>query len=399
MKVNTGKLLFSLLGLLGLFLGTVGATTIVEFNFNESAKTSAINRGNFNTKNYTGDDGIVWNIGISIISLSWGKFSNWVGWAALSNTWSYGSDKNYWMINFKTSWYGNLKLYSKQQSSGRWPRDFKVQYNTWWILWNDIPNSNITVANNLTGWVLTWSALPSELNNNSNIFLRWIMTSNTSVNGSTVANSGTQRIDDIIVEGTAFFTATYSTGANGALSGSTLQTVNSWSMSTSVQAIPNTGYSFSGWSDGSIANPRTDLITGNLSVTAEFAIITNTVNYTAGANGTISGSGTQTINYGADASEVIAVANTGYSFSGWSDGSVANPRTDMNVTWAISVTGNFVVNQYVLTFDTDGGTPVATITGNYNSSVTAPANPTKTGYTFSGWDTPIPSTIPAMNTS
>ena len=57
------------------------------------------------------------------------------------------------------------------------------------------------------------------------------------------------------------------------------------------------------------------------------------------------------------------------------------------------------MNQYSLTFDSDGGTSVATISGNYNSLVTAPTAPIRTGYTFSGWSPALPSTIPATNTS
>jgi regulation of enolase protein 1 (concanavalin A-like superfamily) len=50
------------------------------------------------------------------------------------------------------------------------------------------------------------------------------------------------------------------------------------------------------------------------------------------------------VNYGASGSAVTAVANTGYYFVSWSDGSTANPRTDSNVTTNISVTANFMPN-------------------------------------------------------
>ena len=67
-----------------------------------------------------------------------------------------------------------------------------------------------------------------------------------------------------------------------------------------MTAVPNTGYYFVNWSDGSTANPRTDAgVTGNVNVTANFAINTYTLTYTAGANGTISGTSPQTVNYGA----------------------------------------------------------------------------------------------------
>jgi hypothetical protein len=54
-------------------------------------------------------------------------------------------------------------------------------------------------------------------------------------------------------------------------------------------AVPATGYHFVQWSDASTANPRTDTnVTGNITVTASFAINTYTLTYTAGANGSIS---------------------------------------------------------------------------------------------------------------
>lgn len=53
------------------------------------------------------------------------------------------------------------------------------------------------------------------------------------------------------------------------------------------------------------------------------------------------------------------------------------------------------VNQYTITFNTDGGSEIAAITQDFNSVVTPPANPVRKGYTFIGWDTEIPATMPA----
>jgi len=54
-------------------------------------------------------------------------------------------------------------------------------------------------------------------------------------------------------------------------------------------------------------------------------------------------------------------------------------------------------NQYTITFDTAGGSEIAPITQNYGTNITAPANPTREGYTFLGWDKEIPTTMPAEN--
>ncbi len=89
---------------------------------------------------------------------------------------------------------------------------------------------------------------------------------------------------------------------------------------------------------------------------------TYTLTYTAGANGNITGSLTQTINSGANGSAVTAVANTGYHFLNWSDGSTANPRTDVSVSSNVSVTAQFEKDVVVVVPDTTAPTPPTNLT-------------------------------------
>ncbi len=145
------------------------------------------------------------------------------------------------------------------------------------------------------------------------------------------------------------FTLSYTAGTGGSLTGETSQTVNYGEDGTAVTAVPDTGYHFVNWSDGSTANPRTDTnVTADVAVTANFAINTFSLSYTAGANGSLTGETSQTVNYGGDGTAVEAVANTGYHFVNWSDGSTANPRTDTNVTANVAVTANFAINTFTL---------------------------------------------------
>ena len=63
----------------------------------------------------------------------------------------------------------------------------------------------------------------------------------------------------------------------------------------------------------------------------------------------------------------------------------------------ITLTALWKVNTYTISFDTDGGTSIPVITQAFGTTVTAPADPAKTGYTFVGWDIKIPATMPASN--
>lgn len=87
----------------------------------------------------------------------------------------------------------------------------------------------------------------------------------------------------------------------------------------------------------------------------------------------------------------------GYTFIGWykgeSEWDFETPVTP--VTPDLTLTAKWQLNQYTITFDTAGGSEVAPITQDYGTTITAPANPTKTGYTFAGWDKTIPATMPA----
>ena len=63
----------------------------------------------------------------------------------------------------------------------------------------------------------------------------------------------------------------------------------------------------------------------------------------------------------------------------------------------ITVKAQWKINQYTIAFDTNGGSEIAPITQDYGTEITAPDNPTRKGYTFRGWDKEIPKTMPAEN--
>ena len=84
----------------------------------------------------------------------------------------------------------------------------------------------------------------------------------------------------------------------------------------------------------------------------------------------------------------------GHTFIGWYNGEEKWNFADAVAT-DLTLTAKWQLNQYTITFDTAGGSEVPSITQDYGMAITAPANPTKTGYTFAGWDKTIPSTMPA----
>lgn len=102
----------------------------------------------------------------------------------------------------------------------------------------------------------------------------------------------------------------------------------------------------------------------------------------------------QTVPYGGQAAVPVAPAKPGYTFAGWYlDGKAYD--FDAPVTENLTLTANWTVNRYTITFDTDGGSAIAPITQDYGTAVTAPADPTRTGYTFAGWTPEIPAAMPA----
>ena len=105
--------------------------------------------------------------------------------------------------------------------------------------------------------------------------------------------------------------------------------------------------------------------------------------------------------YGVGATLPTDVTRTGYTFKGWYDneGLTGSPVTAIGDT----ETGNkeywakWEINQYTITVKPENGKADITITQDYGTPITAPADPTREGYTFIGWDMEIPTTMPAEN--
>ena len=119
--------------------------------------------------------------------------------------------------------------------------------------------------------------------------------------------------------------------------------------------------------------------------------------------GTINSGNVTGYTYGVGATLPTAddMTYTGHTFKGWYDNEnlTGSPVTAIGGTemgnkeyWA-----KWEINQYTITVKPENGKADITITQDYGTNITAPADPTREGYTFMGWDREIPTTMPAEN--
>ncbi|TXK80330.1 hypothetical protein [Paenibacillus sp. N3.4] len=179
-----------------------------------------------------------------------------------ANTWPAGGGAGggYWLASFVTTGYSKITLSSKQYGSSTGPREFKVQYSLNGTSgWTDVPNGSFNVATDWTTGVVSNLPLPSQTENQPMVYIRWLNTSTVAINSTdaapkTVATTGTNRIDDIIVNATEGVlapatpapTLTGFTWAQGSAIGSTAATVVpsgtlKYTVGAAGQTQPNVG--------------------------------------------------------------------------------------------------------------------------------------------------------------
>ncbi len=140
------------------------------------------------------------------------------------------------------------------------------------------------------------------------------------------------------------------------------------------------GYTFSGWSEIPSTMPAKDV-----TVTGTFTINKYKLTYTV--DGEVYK--TYEIEYGATITPEAEPTKEGYTFSGWSEIPSTMPAHD------VIVSGTFSKGAYKLTYIVDGDI-YKTVSYDYGATITPETEPTKEGYTFSGWSD-IPSTMPAKD--
>ena len=185
---------------------------------------------------------------------------------------------------------------------------------------------------------------------------------------------------------------------------------------TPPQNEENTRYVFKGWRDGrgDLHQPGATITYTDESLVATYGT-TNEIKLTAEYQGIPTSSlvfdsqGGSLINpIVRDVGSEIALEaineqqpeRIGYTFGGWYKDRDCTEKVDAAITIkndATTIYAKWTINQYTLSFDSKGGTSVASITQDYGTAVQKPANPTRTGYTFAGWDKTVPAKMPANN--
>ena len=151
------------------------------------------------------------------------------------------------------------------------------------------------------------------------------------------------------------------------------------------------GYTFGGWNkvDGTAWNYASDKVTDNITLYAKWTANTYTITFDTAGGSEIA---PITQDYGTNIAAPADPTREGYTFIGW-DKEIPTTMPAENIT----VTAQWEINRYTITFDTAGGSEIAPITQDYGTAIAAPADPTREGYTFIGWDREIPTTMPAEN--
>jgi fibronectin-binding autotransporter adhesin len=195
------------------------------------------------------------------------------------------------------------------------------------------------------------------------------------------------------------YTVTYN--ANG-LSGSAPTDANAYTNGATVTVASGSltvpaGYHFAGWYDAasggtlygaSLAGGTFAMPGNNLTLYAQVAPNTYTVTFDGNGGGTPSPA-SKLVTYASTYGTLATVTRTGYAFIDWYDaasgGSPVTSSTAVAITGGQTLYAHWTINQYTVSFESNGGSAVASQSVNYNATATQPTDPTKTGYTFAGW--------------
>lgn len=173
--------------------------TIAMWSFpnNDLMDTIADVHNEYNANSY------IFTEGASAISMKNGLTTK----AAQATQWQEGVDAKSWQIIINTANYKTIELSAKitagETKPG--PRDWKTQFRVGTAgQWTDVEGGELTALNDWTTGVLSDLALPENCENSTELYIRFVMTSNTAQDGSEVLETGTSKIDDILIKGVLY---------------------------------------------------------------------------------------------------------------------------------------------------------------------------------------------------
>jgi M6 family metalloprotease-like protein/uncharacterized repeat protein (TIGR02543 family) len=249
---------------------TMDADKTITATFIESGAPVVLVEWNFDDQDPIADSGIAENLSRTVSANTLGELAYyndpWAGKSISYTAWDNGLDTKYWLIDFTTTNYESITISSVQRSSSTGPRDFKLQFRIDGIDWTDVPSANITVAVDYTTGVLSNLLLPVTTENQGKVYLRWIMTSNISVAGGTVASGGTSRIDNLVIKGTLMpdgvqHTLTLNTEGDGTTDPAEGTYYYNEGTTINLEAFPGANREFDSWSGDMVSTNNPESIT------------------------------------------------------------------------------------------------------------------------------------------
>ncbi len=324
--------------------------------------------------------------------------------AAAAKDWDYNSgyNANYWYIEFSTTGYKTLTLSSKQRSENDGPRDFHIDYSlNNGSTWTKVSGSDYQITNaswNNSG-ALNNLTLPSALDNQAKVILRWQISSNHRAAGSgTINNDGYNSIDNIYVNAAAKATYTVTFDSKGGSSVSPITNVQYGNTITKPTDPTKVNYYFIGWYKDACCtddwNFTTDVVNANTTLYAKWGLNRYILAYNGNGNtGGLVPDSNRTYDYG---TEIEVYGNdaglykTGYTFNDWNTkadgtGTTYSEGDEITMSQDVTLYAQWQINTYEVDFHSNGGTHIDDMDVIYNELITKPTDPTRNHYVFSGW--------------
>lgn len=181
------------------------------------------------------------------------------------------------------------------------------------------------------------------------------------------------------------YTVTFDSKGGSAVSS---QTVDHGEKVTKPTDPVREGYGFGNWFKDAALTDQFDFnaytVTNDVILYAKWVPNTYTVSFDSKGGSAVD---SQTVSYGEKVTRPDDPTKTGYTFDNWYEGSNEFNFDTYTVTNDVTLYAKWNINTYTVTFNSNGGSAVDSLTVEHGNAITAPAAPTKSGYTFAGWFT------------